>query len=349
MFDGHQNIGVLMLGCFWVVAALDERSDRFLTADRQRALDEEGCVSLGHARQFVDELGAAEKLRNHHRTARCEVSGDDVERKPAGLMTGAFGVAGPIVQRPAKRVDVHDLEPLRHVGPKSSQCRLARCRWPVEQHQHGRTGSRLDHTAMLPRRPKGQPGAARYGDRMHRVAVVGSSGVGKSTVAGEIARRLDVSVIELDDLMHGPNWTPTPTPEFRARVAAALADAERASNDGGWVVPGNYRQVADMVQRRADTIVWLDLPRRVVMKRLISRSLRRVATKADVCNGNRESLRNLFSRDPERNVVLWSWQHHDQYREIYEGYADGEFWSGAAVHRLRRQSDVDALLAGIDR
>jgi adenylate kinase family enzyme len=184
---------------------------------------------------------------------------------------------------------------------------------------------------------------------MHRVAIVGSSGAGKSTVAEALEAHLGLAVIELDDLMHGPNWTPTPTSEFRAKVAAAIAATEGTDGVGGWVIPGNYRNVADLVQRRADTIVWLDLPRRIVTRRLVTRSIRRIVTKAEVCNGNREDWRRLLSHDPERNVVLWSWQHHDQYREIYEGYADGAFWSGAEVHRLCSPSDVDALLASISR
>lgn len=166
-------------------------------------------------------------------------------------------------------------------------------------------------------------------------------------MADQIARRLGLTKIELDDLMHGPDWTPTPTPEFRAKVIAAIADAERSDERGGWVVPGNYRNVADLVQRRADTVVWLDLPRTLVTWRLLGRSIRRVVTRADVCNGNREDWRRLLSRDPERNVVLWSWQHHDLYREIYEGYAAGDFWSGATVHRLRSQREIDELLASI--
>ena len=184
---------------------------------------------------------------------------------------------------------------------------------------------------------------------MHRIAVVGSSGAGKSTVAESISERLGVTLIELDDLMHGPNWTPTPTPEFRSKVSAAIMDAEGEQLDGGWVIPGNYRNVADLVQRRADTVIWLDLPRHVVIRRLLVRSIRRSATKAEVCNGNRESLRNLLSKDPERNMVLWSWQHHDRYRKIYEGYAEGDFWSGATVHRLRSTADVAALLETISR
>ena len=102
---------------------------------------------------------------------------------------------------------------------------------------------------------------------MRRVAVIGSSGVGKSTLADALAAALDVPVIELDALMHGPDWTPTPTPEFRAKVMDAMAAADESV--GGWIVPGNYRTVADITQRSADTVVWLDLPRCVTMWRLL--------------------------------------------------------------------------------
>ena len=179
---------------------------------------------------------------------------------------------------------------------------------------------------------------------MRRVAIVGSPGAGKSTLAETLADRLGVPVVELDALMHGPDWTPTPTPAFRSKVMAAIADADGSAD--GWVVPGNYRNVADITQRRADTIVWLDLPRRVSMWRLLTRSLRRSITREELWgSGNRESLRNLVSRDPERNVVLWAWQHHSWYQQIYDGYASGDFWAHATVHRLRTSHDVDRFLA----
>lgn len=177
---------------------------------------------------------------------------------------------------------------------------------------------------------------------MRRIAVIGSSGVGKSTVAGTVADRLDVALIELDALMHGPGWTPTPTPEFRRRLLAEIATAD-AENDG-WVIPGNSRNVTDIVHGGADTIVWLDLARRTSMWRLFRRSVRRSIRREETWGGNRETLRRLVSRDQEANVLLWAWRHHPQYTEIYEGYQSGTFWAHATVHRLRTSGEVARFL-----
>jgi hypothetical protein len=83
------------------------------------------------------------------------------------------------------------------------------------------------------------------------------------------------------------------------------------------VVDGNYSKVRDLVWARADTVVWLDLPKRTVMRRIVWRTLRRVAGRAELWNGNRERWRNLFTWDPEESVISWAWHKHGQNRERY--------------------------------
>jgi adenylate kinase family enzyme len=145
--------------------------------------------------------------------------------------------------------------------------------------------------------------------RLPRVAVHGASGSGKSTLSTTLARALDVAYLELDGLYQQPNWTPLELDEFRTSVESFVAQPS-------WVVDGNYSQVRDIVWPRATTIVCIDLPRRVVMTRVIKRTLLRIVKRERLWNGNRESWRNALSIDPMRNIILWSWNSHAKYHEV---------------------------------
>lgn len=123
-----------------------------------------------------------------------------------------------------------------------------------------------------------------------RLAVIASaSGNGKTALGRELARRLDVPFVELDALVHGPGWTETPDEVLRERLRPILA------SDDGWVIDGTYQhKLGDLVMRAADTIVWLDLPIRVWLPRLVRRTWRRWRGREELWNGNRESLRGAL-------------------------------------------------------
>jgi adenylate kinase family enzyme len=119
-----------------------------------------------------------------------------------------------------------------------------------------------------------------------QIAVKGVSGAGKTTFAAELARRLGVPHIELDALHHGPNWSEATAEVFRARVRTAMgADPHR-----GWVIDGNYERKLDaLVTDAADTIVWLDLPLRLLLWRLWTRTSYRIRHNVELWNGNHEA------------------------------------------------------------
>jgi adenylate kinase family enzyme len=152
---------------------------------------------------------------------------------------------------------------------------------------------------------------------VRRISVVGTSGSGKSRLARELAGVLAVPFVELDAIFHQPGWVPLPADEFTARVSAATAG-------DGWVVDGNYSKVVrPVVWRRADTVIWFDLPRATVMRQLILRTIGRIAGKAELWNGNRERWRNFFSLNPEQSVIAWAWTTHARNRQRYrEAVAD---------------------------
>jgi adenylate kinase family enzyme len=128
---------------------------------------------------------------------------------------------------------------------------------------------------------------------LKRVNVKGTSGSGKTTFGRELAGRLGVPYVELDALHHGPNWS-EPTPEeFRARVRAAMDAAP-----DGWVLDGNYEsKLGDTVIGAADTIVWLDLPLGVKLRRLWRRTSHRIRNDVELWSGNKEQWR----------TALWGW------------------------------------------
>ena len=168
---------------------------------------------------------------------------------------------------------------------------------------------------------------------MQRISVVGSSGSGKTTLARALAAAIGAAHIELDGLFHGPDWTPTPDEEFRARVAALTRD-ER------WVIDGNYSAVRDLVWSAADTVVWIDLPRRTILPGLLRRTLNRMRTGEELWNGNRERFHKLFDPRPEENVLLWMWTTHRASRRKYAAAFADPRWSHLELHRLRSRDEV---------
>jgi adenylate kinase family enzyme len=162
------------------------------------------------------------------------------------------------------------------------------------------------------------------------IVVKGTSGAGKSTFAAELARRLRLAYVELDALYHGPNWS-EPTPgEFCARVREAMAAAP-----GGWVIDGNYdSKLGETLVDAADTIVWLDLPLAIKLRRLWRRTLHRIRDDVELWNGNRESWRGAFmGRD---SLFVWTIHAHIRHRRQWPARF------GQDPRHVRLRSDAEA-------
>jgi adenylate kinase family enzyme len=172
---------------------------------------------------------------------------------------------------------------------------------------------------------------------VRRVAVIATaSGCGKTTFGRALARLLGLPFSELDAIHWQAGWTALDGAELRRRVEPIVAGE-------AWVIDGSYRgKLGDLVLEAADTVVWLDLPLRVWLPRLLRRTFRRAVFREVLWNGNRESLRSVFTgRD---SLIAFALRTAPRRRQRYPHEL-----AGLRVARLRTRAEVRAFLRSASR
>jgi len=170
-----------------------------------------------------------------------------------------------------------------------------------------------------------------------RISVIGTSGSGKTVLARQIAQYLAIPHVELDALHWEPNWTEVPIHIERKRIVQALSGNR-------WVIDGNCSRRHDIIWSRSDTVVWLDYPLSVVLGRLLWRTVRRVVTQEELWSGNRETLRQVFSRD---SILLWALQTYSERRREYPILLNLPEYAHLKVVHLRSPQATHNWLSGI--
>lgn len=99
---------------------------------------------------------------------------------------------------------------------------------------------------------------------MKRIAILGCCGSGKSTLSHKLAKVSGLPIIHLDQEFHLPNWQERP-PEEWSNIHGELVARER------WIIDGCYGGTAAERTKRADMIIWFDIPTHICLYRVIKR------------------------------------------------------------------------------
>ncbi|MEY2936450.1 MAG: topology modulation protein [Pseudomonadota bacterium] len=135
-----------------------------------------------------------------------------------------------------------------------------------------------------------------------RILILGSGGSGKSTLARALGDRLALPVIHLDIHFWSSGWQPTPDAEWQARVRRLVAGE-------AWVMDGSFSGTLAIRIPRCDAIVFLDLPRLVCVRSVLSRWWRyRFRSRPDLPEGCPETLDLHFLR--------WVWSYPSRSRPL---------------------------------
>jgi adenylate kinase family enzyme len=168
-----------------------------------------------------------------------------------------------------------------------------------------------------------------------RIVVVGTSAVGKSTLARVLAVHARAPYVELDELRWSSDWREKSDEEFRGLTDAATAGAR-------WVADGNYGIIRDLLWPRANLVVWLNFGLGRTLWRGLRRSVDRTLRRTELWHGNRESWRRTFlSRD---SILLWIVTTHARRRHEFEQLRSSGTYPNLEWVELRCPADVQRWL-----
>lgn len=166
--------------------------------------------------------------------------------------------------------------------------------------------------------------------RADRVLLYGVTGAGKSTGAGLLGEVLGLPVHLVDEEIGWlPGWVMRDEAQQRSLASELVAEPR-------WVLDSTYGSFKDVVLPRAQVVVALDYPRWLTLARLLRRTTIRLVTQEEMCNGNTEGLRQIFSRD---SILVWHFRSFARKRARMRAWeADPH---GIPVLRLTHPRELD--------
>ncbi len=173
-----------------------------------------------------------------------------------------------------------------------------------------------------------------------RIAIVGTTSSGKSTLAQRLAEKLCADFVELDALHWEPNWKEADLKVFRERV-------ERAMASNAWVVAGNYHVVRDLIWPKAEMVIWLDYPLPVIFWRLLRRTVRRAVTQEELWNGNRETFWGHLKLWSQESLFHWLFKTYWQRKRDYPILFAEPQNAHLAVLQFKSPREAEAWLASV--
>jgi adenylate kinase family enzyme len=161
-----------------------------------------------------------------------------------------------------------------------------------------------------------------------RIAIIGSSGSGKSTFANKLGKVLNRSVIHLDKEYYTSGW------KEKYPTKADWIDFQRKLIAGDeWIIDGNYRSSMIMRLDRADAIIFFDFPKWFCLWRAFKRIFNRQQP-----FDKPEGMREKISWELIRRVITYP---TEEIYQIIKGYKDK-----AKIIILKNNEDVKSLLNG---
>ncbi|HEX3568823.1 MAG TPA: hypothetical protein VHT70_04070 [Candidatus Saccharimonadales bacterium] len=165
---------------------------------------------------------------------------------------------------------------------------------------------------------------------MKKVLVIGSPGAGKTTFSKKLAAKVDLPLHHLDYYYHDNHFNyKNDTVAWRKKVTDLVNQPE-------WILDGNYKSTFDIRFPMADTIIFLDYPRRVALGRAL---LRRIKLQGKV----RGDMPANWNEKFELSLLRFIWSYNGVERpKLYQLLQKGQ--PGQQIIIVKSSAQADSYL-----
>lgn len=147
-----------------------------------------------------------------------------------------------------------------------------------------------------------------------KIFIIGGPGSGKTTLAKKLSEQYGIPRFDLDDLFWDNTAAHYGTKRDPAERGAML---DRILSESDWIIEGVYYAWCERCFAEADSIRFLNVPRRVYRRRIIRRFVRR---KLGLEEGKKETFRSL------RDLLNWADRYQQrnavEIQKILRAYSD---------------------------
>ncbi|WP_026905598.1 AAA family ATPase [Paucisalibacillus globulus] len=166
---------------------------------------------------------------------------------------------------------------------------------------------------------------------MKKIAILGNPGAGKSTLAKQLGKLLNIPVHHMDALYWESGWTP-------AEESIFIDRHDKILNQENWIIDGNYSITLPKRLKDADTIIFLNYS---TLRCLYGITKRRIMYR----NKSRPDIGKDCPEKLDWEFILWTKNHNkNKASKTYDRLAK---LNNKAIHIFRNRRQLNTFLVGL--
>lgn len=146
---------------------------------------------------------------------------------------------------------------------------------------------------------------------MQRILLIGNAGAGKTTFAKQLAQKLHLPLVHLDNLYWRGDWDHLSCDEFDIILQGELEKPQ-------WILDGNFNRTISHRLQYCDTVFYFDIPTITCLASITKRTLTNLGKVRSDMGGNCIEHFDSHKIDLYSNVLSFNKQHRRDYYELLD-------------------------------